>query len=193
MHITLDTLPLRPHPSSTTPSLLDSTPSPRGSRKDDSSRSLHGSVEESISELPASEHPMYKQLKELSEEKDTLQMMYEQAIKGAEQYQKQLHRADEERRHALATSEALAALWQKKFENAQNENRALQNENMEIRQDLRSYDNRVSHLQELLAQNRLQSRVNGDPWPAESPSPLPGQHHTHYDTPSPDGDEASWI
>eukprot|EP00731_Ephydatia_muelleri_P012650 Em0006g1544a len=76
----------------------------RGSRKDDSSRSLNGSVEDSISELPASEHPLYKQLKELNEEKDTLQMMYEQAIKGAEQYQKQLHRADEERRHALATN-----------------------------------------------------------------------------------------
>ncbi|KAL5505117.1 hypothetical protein EMCRGX_G006498 [Ephydatia muelleri] len=170
----------------------------RGSRKDDSSRSLNGSVEDSISELPASEHPLYKQLKELNEEKDTLQMMYEQAIKGAEQYQKQLHRADEERRHALATSEALAALWQKKFENAQNENRALQNENMEIRQDLRSYDNRVSHLQELLAQFRLQSRglpgMNGDGVNNERLSPLQGSQHDTYDILSPEeGDEASWI
>ena len=178
--------------------VLKLPPPHRGSRKDDSSRSLNGSVEDSISELPASEHPLYKQLKELNEEKDTLQMMYEQAIKGAEQYQKQLHRADEERRHALATSEALAALWQKKFENAQNENRALQNENMEIRQDLRSYDNRVSHLQELLAQFRLQSRglpgMNGDGVNNERLSPLQGSQHDTYDILSPEeGDEASWI
>ena len=124
-------------------------------------------------------------------------MMYEQAIKGAEQYQKQLHRADEERRHALATSEALAALWQKKFENAQNENRALQSENMEIRQDLRSYDNRISDLQDMLAEHRLQSRAlpgNCDHWNMQSvpemQSPISGEH---YNTPSPEEDEASWI
>ncbi len=45
-----------------------------------------------------------------------------QAMKRAEQYQKQLYRAEEDRRQALATSEALTALWQKKFEKAQNEN-----------------------------------------------------------------------
>lgn len=43
-------------------------------------------------------------------------------MKRAEQYQKQLYRAEEDRRQALATSEALTALWQKKFEKAQNEN-----------------------------------------------------------------------
>ena len=48
-----------------------------------------------------------------------------QALKKAEQCQKQLYRAEEDRRQALATSEALTALWQKKFEKAQNENYEL--------------------------------------------------------------------
>ncbi len=43
-------------------------------------------------------------------------------MKRAEQFQKQLYRAEEDRRQALATSEALASLWQKKFDKAQNEN-----------------------------------------------------------------------
>ena len=128
-------------------------------------------------------------------------MMCEQAMKGAEQYQKQLHRADEERRHAIATSEALAALWQKKFETAQNENRALQAENMDMRQELRSYDNRISDLQDKLAEYRLQSRAADYGWNihdistvtnTDLPSPISGSQH-HYDTPSPEEDEASWI
>ena len=49
-------------------------------------------------------------------------------MKRAEQYQKQLYRAEEDRRQALATSEALTALWQKKFEKAQNENYDLRSE-----------------------------------------------------------------
>ena len=48
-----------------------------------------------------------------------------QAMKRAEQYQKQYYRAEEDRRQALATSEALTALWQKKFEKAQTENHDL--------------------------------------------------------------------
>ena len=48
-----------------------------------------------------------------------------QALKKAEQCQKQLFRTEEDRRQALATSEALTALWQKKFEKAQNENYEL--------------------------------------------------------------------
>lgn len=42
-----------------------------------------------------------------------------QLLKRSEQYQRQVYRADEERRQALATSEALTALWQKKFEKAE--------------------------------------------------------------------------
>ena len=49
-------------------------------------------------------------------------------MKRAEQYQKQLYRAEEDRRQALATSEALTALWQKKFEKAQTENSDLRSE-----------------------------------------------------------------
>ena len=49
-------------------------------------------------------------------------------MKRAEQYQKQLYRAEEDRRQALATSEALTALWQKKFEKAQTENYDLRSE-----------------------------------------------------------------
>lgn len=48
-----------------------------------------------------------------------------QAVKKAEQSQSKLFRAEEDRRQALATSEALTALWQKKFEKAQNENYEL--------------------------------------------------------------------
>ena len=55
--------------------------------------------------------------------------IFSQAMKRAEQYQKQLYRAEEDRRQALATSEALTALWQKKFEKAQNENYDLRSEN----------------------------------------------------------------
>ena len=40
-------------------------------------------------------------------------------LKRSEQYQRQVQRADEERRQALATSEALTAVWQKKFEKAE--------------------------------------------------------------------------
>lgn len=47
------------------------------------------------------------------------------AVKKAEQSQSKLFRAEEDRRQALATSEALTALWQKKFEKAQNENYEL--------------------------------------------------------------------
>ena len=43
-------------------------------------------------------------------------------MRKAEQFQKQLYRAEEDRRQALATSEALTSLWQKKFDKAQNEN-----------------------------------------------------------------------
>lgn len=43
-------------------------------------------------------------------------------MKKADQFQKQLYRAEEDRRQALATSEALTSLWQKKFDKAQNEN-----------------------------------------------------------------------
>ena len=63
-----------------------------------------------------------------------------------EQYQKQLYRAEEDRRQALATSEALTALWQKKFEKAQNEN-------YELKQELLSAQDRISHLQECLARS----------------------------------------
>lgn len=42
-----------------------------------------------------------------------------QVQKRSDQYQKQLLRAEEDRKQALVTSESLAALWQKKFEKAQ--------------------------------------------------------------------------
>jgi len=48
--------------------------------------------------------------------------LFVQLMRKAEQFQKQLYRAEEDRRQALATSEALTSLWQKKFDKAQNEN-----------------------------------------------------------------------
>ncbi|XP_064382376.1 uncharacterized protein LOC135331221 [Halichondria panicea] len=90
-------------------------------------------------------------VKEMKQERDKANSKYEQAMKRAEQYQKQLYRAEEDRRQALATSEALTALWQKKFEKAQNEN-------YDLRQELLTSQERNSLLLERLAMARIQSR-----------------------------------
>ncbi len=69
----------------------------------------------------------------------------------ADQYKKQLYRAEEDRRQALATSEALTALWHKKFEKAQLEN-------YDLKQELLSAHERISLLQDRLALERIHTR-----------------------------------
>lgn len=137
------------------------------------------SQEEGSAEAPPNDTPLPQQLKEMKEERDTLQSMYEQAIHRAEQYQKQLYRAEEDRRQALATSEALTALWQKKFEKAQSEN-------YELRQELLSAQDRISHLHEKLAVVRIQSRTPSSastrPSPPEGDAPPLFPPHTPTST-----------
>lgn len=87
----------------------------------------------------------------------------------AEQYQKQLYRAEEDRRQALATSEALTALWQKKFEKAQTEK-------YDLRQELLSAQDRISHLHDQLAMVRLQTRA----MPTSSRRTSPPEGETPY-------------
>ena len=53
---------------------------------------------------------------------NVFQYYFLQLLKKADHIQKQMYRAEEDRRQALATSEALTSLWQKKFDKAQNEN-----------------------------------------------------------------------
>jgi hypothetical protein len=117
-----------------------------GSRK----MSEHETTAEEVTDGPSSELPLEDQVRELREERENLRAMYDMVLKRSEQYQKQVHRADEERRQALATSEALTALWQKKFEKAQVEQ-------YELGQDLLSAQNRITLLSQQLAMTRLQS------------------------------------
>lgn len=69
----------------------------------------------------------------------------------ADQYKKQLYRAEEDRRQALATSEALTALWHKRFEKARLENG-------DLKQELLSAHDRISLLQDRLAIERIHTR-----------------------------------
>ncbi|CAI8046665.1 hypothetical protein GBAR_LOCUS25806 [Geodia barretti] len=112
-----------------------------------------------VGDGPSEDLPPEDQVKELREERDLLRTMYDMLLKRSEQYQRQVQRADEERRQALATSEALTAVWQKKFEKAEQVQHDLALE-------LRSAENRIKHLSQQLALSRLQ----GGDGPRHSPS-----------------------
>jgi hypothetical protein len=101
-----------------------------------------------VGDGPSEDLPPEDQVKELREERDQLRTMYDMLLKRSEQYQRQVQRADEERRQALATSEALTAVWQKKFEKAEQVQHDLALE-------LRSAENRIKHLSQQLALSRL--------------------------------------
>lgn len=115
-----------------------------------------------------------QQLREAKEEKERISSKYDQLLKKADHIQKQMYRAEEDRRQALATSEALTSLWQKKFDKAQNEN-------YDLRQELLSAHERISLLQDHLAMARLQSRGNTP----LRPSPPEGEGGLHVGRQSP--------
>lgn len=118
-----------------------------------------------------------QQIREAREERERISAKYDQLMKKADQFQKQLYRAEEDRRQALATSEALTSLWQKKFDKAQNEN-------YDLRQEVLSAHERISLLQDHLAMARLQSRGNTPLRPSPPDGNTPIGHQSPVKAPS---------